>query len=836
MNCHSLTKIIFLLMGISMTATPNRAAEILFQKEWSRIITGDQATRLTRELGEIPSLAPVSEKIMQSILARVGFTTTESAQIRAWEGGLQQHGWAQFETEPEHATYQVLQIVITGENKIRVKKFALLGQTAEWDFSLAGEMLAEKTFVIDAGLDRTALYTVRTPANFVLNQEHFQKHFFEGMLNLNYPGMEKVKAAYENKMMLLAAHEVAEYFRRKVHPVWPTRTPAPTATTDAAAETALRHEFEYNGETIKFGEHIDWYNNPTNNSEWLWALNRNGHWGTLLNGYLKTANEAYAHEFNLQVIDWTVRNPAPAFQLTRVPAWRNLEAGIRMSSTWPQAFFGFLASPSFTTQAIQLMLASMWSHGEHILRFPSGIRFVNNWAIISLTGLANVGMNFPEFQRARVWADAGLQGLSQQLNLQVYPDGMQHELATGYHLACLHSFDQAYEVAQKTGTPIPANFQATLENLYQYLMYVCTPLRELPPTNDAHRHNIESWLRKGAAQFSRPDMEYVASFGAQGAAPDFTSYSFDWGGHQIMRSDWSRDAWYLFFDNGPCGVSHQHEDLLHVDVTAFGRDFLSDGGKGLYIPDKWRDYFLSTAAHNAVLIDGQGQQRIPLTETHRAKESLKKQWFSDAQLDFAWGIYDQGFGSQPNPVQHTRLVLFKKVEYWLVIDLIAGTGKHEFDLLYHFTPSELLTDPVQNRAQTRFADGKNLQLLTTANTPLKLRVAEGEENPEQGWLSLSSEGRVPVPVVIFTGRRQLPALAVTLIQPFTAEAGKVQQIELIKASETQVDIRVRAPWGVDFWAINLAHANQVRVAGKTKAARVFFQREGTAAESFLKAF
>jgi len=531
-----------------------------------------------------------------------------------------------------------------------------------------------------------------------------------------------------------------------------------------------------------------------------------------------------------------VRNPAPAFQLTRVPAWRNLEAGIRMTNTWPQAFFGFLASPSFTTQAVQLMLASMWSHGEHILRFPSGIRFVNNWAIISLTGLANVGMNFPEFQRAGVWADAGLQGLSQQLNLQVYPDGMQHELATGYHLACLHSFDQAYDVALKTGTPVPANFQGTLENLYQYLMYVCTPLRELPPTNDAHRHNIESWLRKGAAQFNRPDMEYVASFGAQGEAPEFTSYSFDWGGHQIMRSDWSREAWYLFFDNGPSGVSHQHEDLLHVDVTAFGRDFLSDGGKGVYIPDKWRDYFLSTAAHNSVLIDGLGQQRIPLTETHRAKDSLKKQWFSDAQLDFAWGIYDQGYGSQPIPVQHTRFVLFKKVEYWLVIDLIQGPGKHDFEVLYHFMPTEMPLREIQNGVQTQFADGKNLQLLLASNTPLNLRVAAGEENPEQGWISLSSENRVPAPTAIFSGRRQLPAVAVTLIQPFTAEAAKVQQIELKKVSETQVDIRVHAPWGVDFWAINLAHANQVRVSGKTEAARVVFRREGAAAESFRKAF
>ncbi len=764
--------------------------------------------------------------------------TNDASQIKAWQTGLQQQGWAQFENEPEYESYQVLQLVYTDSKKFLVKKIALLGQTSEYLFSLSGEKLAEKTFEIDPGLDRTVFYTVRTPANFVLNQEHFQKQFFEGMLNLDFPGFEKAKAAYESKMILLAANEVAEYFRRKQHPVWEKKSPEPTEVIDEPAETILRHEF-YNGdEKITFDDRIDWYNNPTNNSEWIWGLNRMGHWGTLLSGYLKTGNEAYAGEFNAEVIDWTVRNPAPPFRLTRVPTWRNLEAGIRMTSTWPQAFFGFLASPSFTTQAVQLMLASIWSHAEHILRFPSGMRFVNNWVIVGSTGLANVGMNFPEFQKAPVWAETGLTRLSEQLDKQVYPDGAQHELATGYHLACLHSFDRAYEVALKTGTPIPANFRQTLENMFQYLMYVCTPLREVPPTNDAQRHDIKSWLIKGADQFNREDFRYVATFGEQGQKPAFTSYSFDWAGHQVMRSDWTKDAWYLFFDNGPSGVSHQHEDMLHVDVTAFGRDFLTDGGKGLYIPDKWRDYFLSTAAHNSILIDGQSQRRIPFTETHRTAQSLKKQWFSDAQLDFSWGIYDQGYGVKKIPVRHTRFVLFKKVDYWLVIDLLEGAGTHDFDLIYHFTPAELRTDVVQNRVQTSFEDGNDLQVLATANSPLKLRIATGEENPEQGWISQSHAARIPAPAVIFSGKRQLPALATTLIQPFQSEGSIIQQIEMKKVSETQVDILVHAYWGVDHWAINLAHANQVQFNKKTEKGQVFFERRqnGQSVEVFQKEF
>ena len=271
-------------------------------------------------------------------------------------------------------------------------------------------------------------------------------------MNLDYPGLEAVKQAYENKKILLAAHELAEYFRRKIHPIWQPSEITTIALIDEPAEKVLRHEFNFGDSTICFGDRIDFRNNPTNSNEWIWGLNRMNHWVTLLTGYRKTSQEAYAQEYNSQVIDWTVRNPAPAFRLTRVPSWRNLEAGIRMSFVWPKTFFGFLQSPSFQTQAIQLMLASIWSHAEHIKRFPSGMRFVNNWVIIGSNGLAHVGMNFPEFQKAELWAETGLNRLSLQLEKQVYPDGAQHELASGYHIACLHSFYQAYESAQKTNT------------------------------------------------------------------------------------------------------------------------------------------------------------------------------------------------------------------------------------------------------------------------------------------------------------------------------------------------------------------------------------------------
>jgi len=832
---HLLIVLLILWLAMQLQAT-----DILYEHDWSRVVSGDRATRLTREIGEESLPTEISERTIQTILTTMGLSEQTAAQLHAWQKGIGQYGWAQQECEPEQATYRVTQLIVVknGVRKIIARNYGLLGKTEEAGFDLHGKQLAFKKIEIPETLDRTVFYTVRSPALFVLNQEHFQKQFFEEMLNLNYPGLEKAKQAWQSKKTLLATQEVAEYFRRKKHPIWPQEKPMKFAVRDSAAEKVLRHEFACHDSTIYLGKRIDYRNNPTNENEWIWGLNRMNHWVTLLNGYLKTDNEAYAREYNAQVIDWTVRNPAPPFRLTRVPSWRNLEAGVRMANSWPKTFFAFSASSSFQTQAIQLMLASIWSHAGHIMRFPSGLRFVNNWVIAESNGLADVGMFYPEFQKADVWAKTGLHRLSQQLDKQVYPDGMQHELSTSYHQACMHSFYQAFDVAGKTGTPVPKNYARTLEKMFEYIMYVSTPLRKAPPTNDADRDDIRGWMKIGAEKFNRPDMLFIATNGASGRAPERTSVFFPWGGQSVMRSDWGSDAWYLFFDAGPTGVSHQHEDKLHIGVSAFGRVFLTDGGRGLYIPDKWRDYFLSTRAHNTIMIDGRGQLRIPLKKTHRVLAPLKNRWLSDEHLDFAGGTYSSGYGPQRIPVTHSRYVLFKKKEYWLVIDLLTGDGEHEFNALYHFMPCQTAVDEEMKSIRTQNSEGKNIQLVAAATIPLNIAVVQGQENPEQGWISTPDGKHIPAPTAIFKGRGKMPVLMATVIQPFRGRDGSNIKIEFQQSPSFQAVIMIHSDLGDDRWIVNLQNENRILVDSQQMKQCVSFSREknGTTAENFSAGF
>jgi len=496
-----------------------------------------------------------------------------------------------------------------------------------------------------------------------------------------------------------------------------------------------------------------------------------------------------------------------------------------MSKTWPESFFGFMSSPSFQTQAIQLMLASIWSHAQHIKQFPSGLNFSSNWSIVESNGLAAAGMYFPEFKNSEEWIDLGFKRLSSQMDMQIYPDGVQHELSPGYHFYCLRSFYRSYDVARKIDKPIPENYTDILEKMMEYLMYISSPAREAPPTNDSYRYDIRQWMQIGADNFNRDDMLFIATDGEKGTPPEKTSVQFPWAGQSVMRSGWEPDAWYLFFDAGPTGINHQNEDKLHIGVSAFGRLFLTDGGISSYIPDKWRRYFTSTQAHNTIIIDGKGQKRMKQKETHRAESPLKNNWISNEKIDFASGVYSDGYGDELIPVTHSRYILFKNKEYFLVIDKITGEGEHSFENLFHLTPSEVQINEEGNSIQTLYDDNKNIKLVSNSTVNMSLKIIKGEENPEQGWISLKHDGRVASPTVIYKGSGKLPILIATVIQPFTEKTASNIEIEINESPSSQADLIVRTNKGDDHWIINLGKENHVLVNGSEVDGAISFKRD-----------
>ncbi len=75
-----------------------------------------------------------------------------------------------------------------------------------------------------------------------------------------------------------------------------------------------------------------------------------------------------------------------------------------------------------------------------------------------------------------------------------------------------------------------------------------------------------------------------------------------------------------------------------------------------------------------------------------------REWHSTADVDFLDAEHD-GYGSLPQPVVHRRRVIFVKPSdgaqggpaYWILVDDLSGSGRHDIDLTFQFTGADVTT-------------------------------------------------------------------------------------------------------------------------------------------------
>ena len=79
----------------------------------------------------------------------------------------------------------------------------------------------------------------------------------------------------------------------------------------------------------------------------------------------------------------------------------------------------------------------------------------------------------------------------------------------------------------------------------------------------------------------------------------------------------------------------------------------------------------------------------------------------------------------PNPIRHTRTVEFKKAErYWMIEDLLDGTGEHEFSFRFHLAPGIKCEEIDKNTVQLIDDDGRSLYIRTSGiDSPMELLQA-----------------------------------------------------------------------------------------------------------------
>jgi heparan-sulfate lyase len=573
-------------------------------------------------------------------------------------------------------------------------------------------------------------------------------------LDLNSTVLEKVKESQNNPE--LAELQLLNYYKTRSsvkHPIQNNQyKEAPTIKDFKWANDALNHIFvgqpAYPSQFC--GDDINWGFRPVPDNEWVWQLNRMYFWNAMAKVYTQTNDEKYAREWCAQLIDWIRKNPNDG---NHQYAWRSIETGIR-GYNWTGLFYQFINSTHFTPDVVVAFLNSMFDHADFLMTKYSTR---SNWGLMEAEGMAFIAITFPEFKDAGKWRTEAFRRLNNEINIQVYPDGQQRELAMGYHIGCINWFLRTYELAKLNNLEdaFPDSYIASIERMCEVPMKLCHPDGTNAQFGDSWQGSPGQYadrFMEWSEKFNRDDFLYLATDGKKGEKPDSTAYALPQSGLYSMKSGWGKNAISLVLKCGPDGGGHCQPDNGTFELCAGGRNLMPDAGSYIYSGDpENRAWFRQTKVHQTLTINGENSKYAP-------KLLL---WQPGDKLDILV-VENQSY----DDLAHRRSVFFVDKMYFVIVDEAIGNAIGEVDVHFQLAPGAAVFHYDSLSVHSDFVEGWNV-MVKAQNTETEIELLE-----EEGQVSFEYTKKGPRPAFCYRLKKENEkdsARFVTLVVPYQNE-------------------------------------------------------------------
>lgn len=663
-------------------------------------------------------------------------------------------------------------------------------------------------------------------------------------LDPSYSEITEVLDIWKRDGIAAGKAALAAHFRVRTAPKWTidphertTRKHRLSRQDAQMAEDAMNHIFRRGGHSSVsghcFGKEIDWLDNPTYapeyefDKEWSMAFLRMPWWDVLGKAYWATGDEKYAEEFVAQFLDFIGKHPIPVKRSGSsdhplkyaAPEWRTLEIAIRIKGSWTNSFYRFLTSPSFTDHALCEMLKSEIEMARHLYQFTRTGERTNNWTTSEVQALFTVGMLFPEFREAAEWKREARARMIAELKKQVYPDGVQWELAPGYGAGVLGQFQGFLDLARLNGETMPASYIKRLEGMYAYYLY-SSVAGQCAAFGDSGHGDMRHRMQRGAEVFpEREDFLWMATEGKQGKQPEALNRAFPYAGQYAMRSGWTDGDRFMIIDAGPYGVAHQHEDNLSFELYAYGDWLISDPGTYRYNYDSpWRHFMISSLSHNTLAVDHQGQNRRIQPALYATKRPLKHRFITEGRVTYFRGTYKAGYGPEAElDVAHTRSIFFVDGQFWVVIDRARPVDKeaHLYESLLMLNSAKADVDG--NRIMTN-RKGPNLLVVAAEQKGQTVDVVKGQMEPVlRGW-KRGGKTVLPNPTAVLSKQSEGGATFAMLLYPVapgkSAPKAKIAFLP-VEGGRDAVAVQVTVPGKKRIALVDQVGRGDMRVDGQT---------------------
>ena len=382
---------------------------------------------------------------------------------------------------------------------------------------------------------------------------------------------------------------------------------------------------------------------------------------------------------------------------------RTLDTAERMRN-WGAAIGYLVKSQYMTPEACTAILKTMWHMTNSMTKSTSSS---GNWMQNEQMAIIQTALTFPEFAKMPEWID-GARKLTEKMFIETnnYPDGSYIEKTAGYSQSSLSSYIDFKRLMMSRGMSVSKEYdEMLLKSAYYNLQLYGPSGRNLQWGDDSAGQRKAEMYPELAKWYSDKELQYIDSFGKKGEKPDWTSMQFPDGRNTFMRSDWTKNALYLFTNVRGTG-GHAHQDDNGLIVIAYDRILLPDSGIFTYTAtDPDRIYGVSTRAHNTVEVNNKSGKATGRGTIH--------DWVTNGNYDFL----SQSSTSYAD-VGHRRSILFIKPDLWIVSDLMTpknASGKNSYKQLWHMLPdANLSTDSENGLIASNFKTGANILIGSAA--------------------------------------------------------------------------------------------------------------------------
>jgi asparagine synthase (glutamine-hydrolysing) len=512
----------------------------------------------------------------------------------------------------------------------------------------------------------------------------------------------------------------------------------------------------------------------------LWEPSRFGWVYGLARAYAVSSDERFAECFWRLLESWQAANPPQMgvhWQCGQEIAFRVLACIFGLYAFW--------ASPASSPGRVAQLLVLLAGSAERIIANNDYARMqMGNHAVTEAAALFAVGTLFPQLRDAARWRARGQWVLEDEAHRYNWPDGAYVQHSLNYQRLTLRAYLTAFRLAELNG----ASFASDTRNRLKKSLHFLYELQDeesgqlpnygpndgalLMPLNSCAYADYRPLLGSLYYYFERKrvyangpwDEDLLWLFGAEAlhappAKAARESRRFWQGGYFTLRGN---QSWAMVrchsFRNRP-----GQADLLHVDLWSRGHNLLRDSGTFTYYdpPADWSHYFVSTRAHNTVVVAHEDQ--MIKGERFRwfslARSSVMGYWREgDVEV---WQGEHYGYRRLPSRVTHRRALCRLGDCCWVVVDDLVGRGMERLDLYWQL---ERMPWGCEN-GQIRFElAGQPGSLTILASSPASVTVSEGAELPERsGWQSQYYGDKTAAPTVRASVTSVLPVRFVTLV-------------------------------------------------------------------------